>query len=36
MLARLDAGIGKLMEQLKTLNMESNTVIFFTSDTGRT
>ena len=34
MIARLDAGIGQLLEQLKKLNIESNTVIFFTSDTG--
>jgi arylsulfatase A-like enzyme len=34
MMARLDAGIGQLLEQLKKLKIESNTVIFFTSDTG--
>jgi arylsulfatase A-like enzyme len=34
MVARLDAGIGQLLEQLKKLEIESNTVIFFTSDTG--
>ena len=34
MIARLDGYIGQLLEQLKKLNMESNTVIFFSSDTG--
>ena len=34
MVARLDAGIGQILEQLKQQNIESNTVIFFTSDTG--
>jgi arylsulfatase A-like enzyme len=34
MITRLDANIGQLLEQLKKLNIESNTVIFFTSDTG--
>jgi arylsulfatase A-like enzyme len=34
MLARLDADIGKILAQLKALNIESNTVVFFTSDTG--
>jgi arylsulfatase A-like enzyme len=34
MIARLDSYIGQLLEQLKKLNMESNTVIFFSSDTG--
>ena len=34
MIARLDNYIGQLLEQLKTAGMESNTVIFFTSDTG--
>ena len=33
-IARLDANIGQLLERLKKLNVESNTVIFFTSDTG--
>jgi arylsulfatase A-like enzyme len=33
-ITRLDANIGQLLEQLKKLNIESNTVIFFTSDTG--
>jgi len=31
MIARLDSDIGKLLEQLKKLNIESNTVIFFSS-----
>jgi arylsulfatase A-like enzyme len=34
MFARLDSYIGQLLEQLKNLNIESNTVIFFSSDTG--
>ncbi len=34
MMARLDAGIGQILEQLKKLNIESNTAVFFTSDTG--
>jgi arylsulfatase A-like enzyme len=34
MIGRLDAGIGELLQQLKELKLESNTVIFFTSDTG--
>ncbi len=34
MITRLDASIGQLLEQLKKLNLESNTVFFFTSDTG--
>lgn len=34
MIARLDAGIGDLLAELKTYGLESNTVIFFTSDTG--
>jgi len=34
MIARLDNYIGKLRERLKSLGIESNTVIFFTSDTG--
>jgi len=34
MIARLDNYIGQLREQLKNLNIESNTVIFFSSDTG--
>jgi arylsulfatase A-like enzyme len=34
MITRLDANIGQLLGQLKKLNLESNTVVFFTSDTG--
>ena len=34
MIARLDNYIGKVREQLKDFNIESNTVIFFSSDTG--
>jgi arylsulfatase A-like enzyme len=34
MITRLDADIGQLLEHLKQQNLESNTVIFFTSDTG--
>ena len=34
MIARLDGYIGQLLEQLRNLNIESHTVIFFSSDTG--
>ena len=34
MIARLDNNIGQLLEQLRKINQTSNTVIFFTSDTG--
>ncbi len=34
MITRLDSYIGQLLEQLRNLNIESNTVIFFSSDTG--
>ncbi len=34
MITRMDADIGRLLEQLKQLKMETNTVIFFTSDNG--
>ena len=34
MIARLDDNIGQLLEQLQKINQTSNTVIFFTSDTG--
>ncbi len=34
MIARLDDHIGQLLGQLKSLGIESNTVIFFSSDTG--
>ncbi|HWI58388.1 MAG TPA: arylsulfatase [Bacillota bacterium] len=34
MITRLDADIGQLMEKLKELKIEDNTVIFFASDNG--
>jgi arylsulfatase A-like enzyme len=34
MITRLDRDVGKLMEFLKAYNIETNTVIFFTSDNG--
>jgi len=34
MIARLDANIGQLLDQLKKLGLDSNTAVFFTSDTG--
>ena len=34
MITRLDADIGRLLEQLKKLKLDTNTVIFFTSDNG--
>jgi arylsulfatase A-like enzyme len=34
MITRLDADIGRLLAQLKALQIESNTVVFFTSDNG--
>jgi arylsulfatase A-like enzyme len=34
MIARFDNNIGRLLEQLRKMNQISNTVIFFTSDTG--
>jgi len=34
MITRLDRDIGVLLQQLKKLNIDSNTVIFFTSDNG--
>jgi len=34
MIDRLDGYIGQLLEELKNLGIESNTVIFFSSDTG--
>jgi arylsulfatase A-like enzyme len=34
MIARIDNSIGQLLAQLKELHYESNTVIFFSSDTG--
>lgn len=33
-LADLDTGIGRLLEKLKSLNLEQNTLIVFTSDNG--
>jgi arylsulfatase A-like enzyme len=34
MITRMDKDIGRLMELLKTLNIENNTLIIFTSDNG--
>ena len=34
MVARLDANIGQILAQLKKFNIENNTAVFFTSDTG--
>lgn len=34
MITRLDRDIGKLMEQLKTLGIEKNTLVIFSSDNG--
>jgi arylsulfatase A-like enzyme len=34
MMARLDSDIGRLMQQLGTLGIDQNTVVFFTSDNG--
>lgn len=34
MIARFDGCIGQLLEQLRNINQTSNTVIFFSSDTG--
>jgi arylsulfatase A-like enzyme len=34
MITRMDRDIGDLLSQLKSLHLESNTVIFFTSDNG--
>lgn len=34
MIARMDADIGKIMERLKTLGIDENTVVFFSSDNG--
>ncbi len=34
MITRMDADIGRLLERLKELKIEENTVIFFTSDNG--
>jgi arylsulfatase A-like enzyme len=34
MITRMDADIGRIMAQLKALRIESNTVVFFSSDNG--
>ena len=34
MISRLDRDVGVILEQLKTLNMDQNTAVFFTSDNG--
>ena len=34
MITRMDRDIGALLQQLKTLKIDSNTVVFFTSDNG--
>ena len=34
MIARLDSYLGQLQDELRTLGIESNTVVFFSSDTG--
>ena len=34
MVSRLDESVGKIMERLKLLNIEKNTIIIFTSDNG--
>jgi arylsulfatase A-like enzyme len=34
MISRLDGYVGQLLEQLQKIHQDSNTVIFFTSDTG--
>jgi arylsulfatase A-like enzyme len=34
MIARLDSYLGQLLEQLKNANLQNNTVIFFSSNTG--
>lgn len=34
MITRMDADIGRLLNQLKELKLEENTVVFFTSDNG--
>ena len=34
MITRMDADIGRLMEKLKELKIDDNTVVFFTSDNG--
>ena len=34
MITRLDADVGKIMEQLKKLKMDDDTIVFFSSDNG--
>lgn len=34
MIARMDAGVGKLMERLRALGLDENTVVLFSSDNG--
>jgi arylsulfatase A-like enzyme len=34
MIARLDADVGKLMDELKELNIDDNTIVIFSSDNG--
>jgi arylsulfatase A-like enzyme len=34
MITRLDADVGKLMEELKKMKIDDNTLVFFTSDNG--
>lgn len=34
MITRMDRGIGRIFEKLKTLGLDENTIVFFTSDNG--
>lgn len=34
MITRMDAGVGKIMEQLRALGLDENTVVLFSSDNG--
>lgn len=34
MVTRLDAEVGRIMDELKTLHLDDNTIVFFTSDNG--
>ena len=34
MISRMDAGIGRLFERLKTLGIDGNTIVYFSSDNG--
>ena len=36
MITRMDAGIGQMFDLLKELNLDNNTIVFFTSDNGAT